>query len=142
MGLERQVAQEESEGEKDFPGVRTFSFTALIGALAVLVGRELGEWLVVAMFLANATFLVLRYRWDATTRGDPGYTTEIASLCTFAIGALAQMGELLVAAVITIAMVALLRSKRFLHSAAEVVCARARGIPRGVLPSARPPARG
>ncbi len=76
------------------------------------------------MFLASATFLVLRYRWDATTRGDPGYTTEIASLCTFAIGALAQLGELLVATVITIAMVALLRSKKILHRATELLSAR------------------
>ncbi|MEE2703171.1 MAG: DUF4010 domain-containing protein [Myxococcota bacterium] len=124
VGLERQVAQEESEGEKDFPGVRTFAFTALIGALAVLIARGLGEWLAVSMFIASATFLVLRYRWDATTRGDPGYTTEIASLCTFAVGALAQLGELMVATVVTIVMVALLRSKKVLHQAAELLSAR------------------
>ena len=43
VGLERQVAQEESGGEKDFPGVRTFAFLALLGALAVLVGDVLGH---------------------------------------------------------------------------------------------------
>jgi uncharacterized membrane protein (DUF4010 family) len=121
VGLERQVAQEESGGEKDFPGVRTFAFTSLVGALAVLVARELGSWIGVALFAASATFLVLRYRFDAAQRGDPGYTTEIASLCTFAVGALAQSGQLLVATVITIAMVALLRSKRALHRSAELL---------------------
>ena len=35
VGLERQVAQEERAGEKDFPGVRTFAFTALAGAQIV-----------------------------------------------------------------------------------------------------------
>lgn len=121
MGLERQVAQEESGGEKDFPGVRTLAFTALVGALAVLLARELGPLIAVALFLASATFLVLRYRYDASEHGDPGYTTEIASLCTFAVGALAQSGRLLVATVVTIAMVALLRSKRALHRAGELL---------------------
>jgi uncharacterized membrane protein (DUF4010 family) len=121
VGLERQVAQEESGGEKDFPGVRTFAFTALAGALSVLVSREVNPWLGIALFAAVATFLVLRYRYDASTRDDPGYTTEIASLCTFAVGVLAQSSQLLMATVIAIAMVALLRSKRALHRAAELL---------------------
>ena len=120
MGLERQVAQEERE-EKDFPGVRTFAFTALVGALAVIVSRDLGPWIGVALFLASATFLVLRYRYDTSERGDPGYTTEIASLCTFAVGAIAQTGQLWVAAIITVVMVALLRSKQALHRAGELL---------------------
>ena len=95
VGLERQVAQEESGGEKDFPGVRTFAFTALAGALAVLLSNTFGPWMGVALFAAIATFLVLRYRYDAATRDDPGYTTEIASLCTFAVGVLAQAEQLL-----------------------------------------------
>jgi len=121
VGLERQVAQEESGGDKDFPGVRTFAFTALAGALAVLVAEAVNPWLAIALFGAVATFLVLRYRYDASTRDDPGYTTEIASLCTFAVGVLAQTGLLLLASVIAIAMVALLRSKRVLHRAAELL---------------------
>lgn len=121
MGLERQVSQEESGGEKDFPGVRTLAFMALLGALAVMLGRLLHPWISVALFAAGTTFLVLRYRFDASERGDPGYTTEIASLCTFAVGALAQGGELLVATVITIGMVALLRSKRALHAAGALL---------------------
>jgi uncharacterized membrane protein (DUF4010 family) len=121
VGLERMVAQEESRGEKDFPGVRTFAFLALVGALAVLLARELGELLALGLFAATAAFLVFRYRYDASERGDPGYTTEIASLCTFAVGALAQAGYLLIATVITIAMVALLRSKRVLHRAGELL---------------------
>ena len=66
-------------------------------------------------------FLILRYRFDSEKNADPGYTTETASLCTFAIGALAQSGELLVATVITIAMVTLLRSKRALHRVADLL---------------------
>ena len=123
VGLERQVSQQESGGEKDFPGVRTLAFTSLLGALAVLSARVLGQWIAVALFLASATFLVLRYRYDSGERGDPGYTTEIASLCTFAVGALAQAGELLVASAITIVMVALLRSKRALHRAGRLLSA-------------------
>ena len=115
------MAQEESGGEKDFPGVRTFAFLALLGALAVLVADSLGPLLSVAIFVAAATFLVLRYSYDASRRGDPGYTTEIAGLCIFAVGVLAQAGQLLVATVITIAMVALLRSKRAWHRASALL---------------------
>ena len=121
VGLERQVAQEESEGAKDFPGVRTMAFMALLGALAVLVSDDFGPWLGIALFLVGATFLVLRYWYDASTRGDPGYTTEIAALCTFAVGVLAQSGKLTLATAITIVMVALLRSKRALHRAGELL---------------------
>lgn len=121
VGLERQVAQGESGGAKDFPGVRTMAFMALLGALAVLVSEAFGPWLGIALFLVAATFLVMRYWYDASTRGDPGYTTEIAALCTFSVGVLAQAGSLTLAAAITIVMVALLRSKRALHRAGELL---------------------
>ena len=94
---------------------------ALLGAISVLVARALDPWIAVGLFAAGATFVVLRYRFDASERGDPGYTTEIASLCTYAVGALAQLGEPVVATVITIVMVALLRSKRALHRAGELL---------------------
>ncbi len=115
------MAQEERKGTKDFPGVRTFAFLALLGALAVLVMDPFGAWMSVALFAASAMFLLLRYRHDTAMRGDPGYTTEIASLCTFAVGALAQSGQLLIATSITIAMVALLRSKSALHWAGDLL---------------------
>jgi len=115
VGLERQVAEEQSGGVKDFPGVRTFAFTALLGALAMLVSGPLGPWMAVAVFLAATSFLVMRYRYDVTQRNDPGFTTEVAALCSFTTGALAQSGALLVATAITIGMVGLLRSKRALH---------------------------
>jgi uncharacterized membrane protein (DUF4010 family) len=123
VGLERQVAQRESGGEKDFPGVRTFAFTALLGALSVLVANAVHPLMAVALFAAAAVFLVLRYRFDTEKNLDPGYTTEVASLCTFSVGALAQSGEGLVATVVTIVMVVLLRGKRTLHRASELLSA-------------------
>ncbi len=121
VGLERQVAQHESSDKKDFPGVRTFAFTALLGALSVLVANAVHPLMAVALFAAAAVFLVLRYRFDTEKNLDPGYTTEVASLCTFSVGALAQAGEGLVATVITIVMVVLLRSKRTLHRASDLL---------------------
>ena len=115
VGLERQVSEGESGGAKDFPGVRTFAFTGLLGALSVLISRALTPWMGVAIFVATTCFLVLRYRYDVTAHDDPGFTTETAALCTFVVGALAQAEQLLVATIITIAMAALLRFKRALH---------------------------
>jgi uncharacterized membrane protein (DUF4010 family) len=84
----------------------------------------MGPWIAVALFAASAMFLVFRYRYDTVQRDDPGYTTEIASLCTFAVGAIAQSGSedpnrLVIAAVITVVMVGLLRFKRVLHGMVE-----------------------
>ncbi len=121
VGLERQVAESESQGEKDFPGVRTFAFTSLLGALSVLLTGSFGPWIGVALFAAMVTFLVLRYRHQVAQREDVGYTTEVASMCAFAVGALAQSEQLLIATVVTVAMVALLRSKRALHRAADLL---------------------
>lgn len=121
MGLERQVAQNESGDTKDFPGVRTFAFTALLGAISVLVANAVHPLLAVALFAAAAVFLVLRYRFDTEQNLDPGYTTEVASLCTFSVGALAQAGEGLVATVVTIVMVVLLRSKRTMHRLSDLL---------------------
>jgi uncharacterized membrane protein (DUF4010 family) len=121
VGLERQVAEGESEGAKDFPGVRTFAFTALLGALSLLAAQHLGPLIAVALFAATVAFMILRYRHQISDRGDVGYTTEVASMCTFALGVLAQANELLVATVITVAMVTLLRSKRLLHRAADLL---------------------
>ena len=101
--------------------MRTFAFTALLGALAVLLSRELGPWIAVALFLAHVVFLAMRYSHDVMQREQVGYTTEIASMCTFAVGALAQADRLLIATVVTIAMVALLRSKRALHRAGDLL---------------------
>ncbi len=121
VGLERQVAEGERPDEKDFPGVRTFAITSLLGALAVLISAPLGQWMAVALFAASVTFVVLRYRHQVTQREDVGYTTEIASMCTFAVGALAQAEQLQIATVVTVAMVALLRSKRALHRAGDLL---------------------
>ena len=115
------MAQSESGDKKDFPGVRTFAFTALLGALSVLVANAVHPLMAVALFAAAAVFLVLRYQFDAQKNLDPGYTTEVASLCTFAVGALAQAGEGLVATVVAIVMVVLLRSKRALHRASHLL---------------------
>ncbi len=121
VGLERQIAQEERESEKDFPGMRTFAFTGLLGALAVLLMDPLGPWIAVGLFASVAMLIGVRYRYVTSVLKDPGYTTEIASLCTFAVGAIAQSGQLLIATVVTIVMVALLRLKRFLHRAGELL---------------------
>ncbi len=94
---------------------------ALLGALSVLVANSVHPLMAVALFAASAVFLVLRYRFDTEKNLDPGYTTEVASLCTFSVGALSQAGEGLVATVVTIVMVVLLRSKRTLHRVSDLL---------------------
>ena len=65
-------------------GVRTFTLTALAGALSLLLG---GDPALVAVALVVGLLVVVGYR--RTRSEDPGITTEIALVVTFLLGALA-----------------------------------------------------
>src|SRR6185369_6652321 len=74
-------------------GVRTFSLTALLGVLAALGGSQ------VLLATAAVGVVVLTSLSYARTRSaDPGLTTEISLLATFATGVLAATNPVLAAA--------------------------------------------
>jgi uncharacterized membrane protein (DUF4010 family) len=115
VGAEREQAQ----GRSEFGGIRTFPLIALLGALGALVSGE-GGW-ALAAFLVGVIALLVLSRTN-TKDADPGVTTEVAALVTFALGALAGTGDflehssrlLLVLGLAAITM-ALLALKRPLH---------------------------
>ncbi|UPG86675.1 DUF4010 domain-containing protein [Luteibacter aegosomatis] len=82
IGLERERAKRPGT-TRAAAGVRTFSLLGLTGATATLIGPE---GIYVAGFFAAMT-AAARYR--ATSRGDPGMTTEAAMLATLLLGMLA-----------------------------------------------------
>ena len=62
------------------------------------------------------------FKWrEAEREGDFGATTLVAALLTFALGALAVLGDMTVAAAAAVAMVALLAAKRWLHQWIETL---------------------
>lgn len=69
-------------------GIRTFSLTAILGALCAAAG----EWAVGAGLVALAALVVAGFLHKQDT--DPGLTTEVALLVMFGLGAAAMLGPL------------------------------------------------
>jgi len=92
IGLEReQAALEEEKPEGKFiGGSRTFPLFALLGAIAVLVSRELGSWVLLTTFLGVLALVSISYAADVFRGGDRGLTSEVALVLTFLLGALSM----------------------------------------------------
>ncbi|MDQ3034460.1 MAG: DUF4010 domain-containing protein [Myxococcota bacterium] len=83
IGAERE--QRMTEGAHRAAGIRTFAITALLGAVAHLLGGP------AALVLFGAGIAVLATAaYVLGDRTDPGLTSEIALLLTYALGALAM----------------------------------------------------
>ncbi len=97
IGFEREHTHRAEAREHSFAGARTFSLTALAGAISGLA--DPGLILPVAALMAIAVLTAVSY-W-ATARDKPGAggTTEIALFVTFILGLAAVRGHVLAAAV-------------------------------------------
>ncbi|MFN2286485.1 MAG: MgtC/SapB family protein [Anaerolineae bacterium] len=110
IGVQRESAYDEPEG-KLFAGVRTFSLISLAGYVAALAADHLASALpFVGMLLVFGVLLALSYNKDVVA-GKPGMTTEMATVITFAIGAVCYWNEILLAAALGVAVTALLSLK-------------------------------
>ena len=112
VGVERERRME-IEGTTGAAGVRTFSITALLGALAALSGSPV---LLGATALGVILLTALSYPQDRSP--DPGLTTEVSLLATFVIGVLAAANPVLAAAA-GVLVVILLVSRGPLHDFAR-----------------------
>ena len=92
VGLERERRKGESR-ERNAAGIRTFTVTALLGALAQTLSTQLGEPMLVllggALVVALAVVSYLR-----SLQRDPGVTTELALFTTYVIGVLCAVAPL------------------------------------------------
>jgi uncharacterized membrane protein (DUF4010 family) len=114
VGMERERSHA-ADGIPGAAGVRTFTLTALIGALSLLVG---GEWSFIAFGLVMGALVVVGYRH--THAHDPGMTTEVAQIAVFVLGGLA-MHRPQFAAGIGVAVAILLVARTRLHNWARHV---------------------
>lgn len=94
VGLERERHATEDPGDATFAGVRSFTLLALSGAICGLLMPALGAWIVIAGLAVTAAFVGLAYHRDLVETGDPGLTTEVASLLVFLLGVLAAVDVL------------------------------------------------
>ena len=87
VGLLIGVERERSKGAgpaRNAAGVRTFALTAMLGAIA----GTIGSMPLVAM-LAGGVIVLTAAGYLRANNQDPGLTTEIALIATYALGALA-----------------------------------------------------
>lgn len=108
IGLLVGAERERSKAEAGSAGVRTFAIVGLLGCVASLLGAALG-----ALLLAGVATLVAISYVDSR-RTDPGVTSEVALLATFALGALTR-SQPAFAAGAAVAMTVVLVSKDTLH---------------------------
>lgn len=92
-------------------GVRTFALIALAGALAQLIGVRTGSaWILPAGLAGIAAMLVAAHLGD-TAIEDRGTTSTAAACVCYLLGALAALGDLVLASAVGIGVTALLYFK-------------------------------
>ena len=96
-------------------GLRTLAIIGLLGGAAGLLTEQVGALVLGLMFLGLAVFLGLIHAARHEDGGDVGLTTEIATLATFVLAALAGLGHVGLAAAAAVVMSIILGYKRTLH---------------------------
>ena len=121
VGVERGWrSREEGEGERA-AGLRTFALVGLSGGVWGLLAKSVGPVPLAVAFFAVAAALTL-FRWRETERdGTLGATTLVAAFLTFALGALAVLGDLVAAVAAGVATAGLLAAKDWLHAGLRIL---------------------
>jgi uncharacterized membrane protein (DUF4010 family) len=115
IGLERGWKQrDESEGSR-VAGVRTFALLGLLGGVCALLAGQLGVLVLGLAFLAVAAAATTAYALNLQRTSDASITSLVAGLLTFALGAVAGLGEVEVAVGFAVVATLLLGFKPQLH---------------------------
>ncbi len=115
IGLERGWSGRQEEEGVRIAGLRTFSLIGLLGGIWAIISIELGEWVLVAAFLAISILIIVAHVLDARKSGDLGTTTAFSMMLTFSLSAWAAMGYYNYALPASVVAVALLGMKPVLH---------------------------
>ena len=116
LGLGLLVGLQRERTDSAIAGIRTFALITVLGAVAAMLGRAFGGW-VVAVGLLTAAGLVMSGNLVRMRQGeaDPGQTTEFTALVMYGIGALVVIAPLSVGVVLGGAVAVLLHLKEPLH---------------------------
>lgn len=114
VGLERERRRVDP-AHRAAPGVRTFAIAALLAAVAQGLDRGGPPIFLALGFAVLGVFVLASYVTGTRAGGDPGITTETALVAAYGIAALAAQGLELLAAILTVGLIALLAFKPPLH---------------------------
>lgn len=95
-------------------GVRTYTLFALAGAATAYLAPAF-PWLFPAALLVIGALVLAGYLHGLRAQGDAGLTSEISSVLTFLLGAMAVTGHTTVAGACAVTVTGLLALKRTLH---------------------------
>jgi uncharacterized membrane protein (DUF4010 family) len=114
-GLERGWKDRDEEDGGRTAGLRTFSLIGLLGGILGALSLGGDRMLLTAGFIVTGASLAVFMWREGERERDLSATSLIAALLTFVLGAFAVMGDMMVAAGTSIAMVLLLAHKIVLH---------------------------
>lgn len=123
VGVERHWREREDRKGARVAGIRTFTMFGMLGGIAGLLEKLAanssafpGVILGVFLLALSAVMIIFGLR-EAIAEGSFSVTTVIASMLTFSLGALAVLGDVVIASAGGAALVAILAARDFLHGA-------------------------
>jgi uncharacterized membrane protein (DUF4010 family) len=115
VGCERGWQDRELPAGSRTAGIRTFGLSGFLGGLAGYIQEQTGPVIPAVLLLLFGTAFIGFKRREASNDGDYGVTTVVAALVVAALGLLAVVGDLRLAAAGAVATTAILAAKRSLH---------------------------
>jgi uncharacterized membrane protein (DUF4010 family) len=116
LGLGLLIGLQKERAGSLIAGLRTFALVSVFGAVAALVSRASGPWVIVAGLLAITTLTVVGNVLSRQAGSvDPGQTTEVAIILTFLLGALVVIGPRAGAIVLGATVAVLIHLRDELH---------------------------
>lgn len=115
IGLERGWQERAAPEGSRIAGLRTFGLIGFLGGLWAVLAEQLGALVLGLAFAVLAALMILAHREDVRRNRDLGITTVVAALVTFALGALAVLGQAALAAAGAVLTMTLLSLKPLLH---------------------------
>lgn len=123
VGVERHWRERDEDEGSRTAGIRTFTLIGMLGGLAGLLERLLGAagalpGLVLVGFLVTLTAVIglFQYR-EGVAEHRFSATAVVAAMLTFALGALALIGDTMLASAGGVVLAVILASREFLHRA-------------------------
>lgn len=121
VGVERHWRERDEGAGKRTAGIRTFMIIGMLGGISGLIEQAVaapsagyGRVVTVMFAIFSAIFALYQFR-ESGAENNYSVTTAVAGMATFALGALAVLGNARLAAAGGVALVAILASREMLH---------------------------
>jgi uncharacterized membrane protein (DUF4010 family) len=115
VGIERGWQEREAAAGKRTAGIRTYGLAGFLGGLAGFLQPSVGPVLPAALFVVFGIAFVVFKRYEAQQDQNYSVTGVVAALTVFALGIVAVVSDMSVAAAGGVAVTALLAARHSLH---------------------------